>query len=97
MNIIHARDRLENEGRVVCPYCEGQGTLLEEHSPVETDALKMLEFLAERMEYAGVSEAVASSYAKDIRDILSRVMPSEPASEECGVCGEPVKSCCADS
>jgi hypothetical protein len=30
----------------------------------------MLEFLAQRFEYAGVSDAVAKSYARDIRKIL---------------------------
>jgi hypothetical protein len=31
---------------------------------------EMLEFLADRLEYAGVAEVVARSYAKDIRLIL---------------------------
>jgi hypothetical protein len=30
----------------------------------------MLEFLADRFEYAGVSDIVAKSYARDIRRIL---------------------------
>ena len=38
--------------------------------PVATTPQEMLEFLADRFEYAGVSEAVAKAYARDIRKIL---------------------------
>ena len=38
--------------------------------PVADNPREMLEFLADRFEYAGVSEGVARSYARDIRKIL---------------------------
>ena len=38
--------------------------------PVATTPKDMLEFLADRLEFAGVSHAVALSYAQDIRNIL---------------------------
>jgi hypothetical protein len=38
--------------------------------PVATTPQEMLEFLAGRFEYAGVSDLVAKSYAQDIRWIL---------------------------
>jgi len=40
------------------------------NTPVATTPKDMLEFLANRFEYAGVSEAVALWYARDIRRIL---------------------------
>ena len=39
-------------------------------NPVATTPQEMLEFLADRFEYAGVSDIVAKSYARDIRRIL---------------------------
>jgi hypothetical protein len=40
------------------------------NDPVATTPQEMLEFLAGRFEYAGVSDIVAKSYAQDIRKIL---------------------------
>lgn len=40
------------------------------NNPVATTPLDMLEFLAARFEYAGVSDGVAKYYARDIRKIL---------------------------
>lgn len=40
------------------------------NDPVATTPKDMLEFLANRFEYAGVSHCVARHYAKDIRLIL---------------------------
>ena len=40
------------------------------NDPVATTPQEMLEFLAGRFEYAGVSESVAKYYARDIRLIL---------------------------
>jgi len=40
------------------------------NDPVATTPQEMLEFLAHRFEFAGVSEAVAEHYARDIRKIL---------------------------
>jgi hypothetical protein len=40
------------------------------NDPVATTPREMLEFLAGRFEHAGVSEAVAEYYARDIRKIL---------------------------
>ena len=40
------------------------------NEPVATTPQEMLEFLAYRFEYAGVSETVAKWYARDIRKIL---------------------------
>ncbi len=40
------------------------------NDPVATTPKEMLEFLADRLEYAGVAEVVARSYARDIRLIL---------------------------
>lgn len=40
------------------------------NDPVATTPQDMLEFLADRFEYAGVGDAVAISYARDIRKIL---------------------------
>jgi hypothetical protein len=59
------------EGSELCRYCHGKGHHLEENSPVGTNAIGMLEFLADRMEYAGVGELVAKSYARNIRLILN--------------------------
>lgn len=41
------------------------------NTPVATDPIGMLKFLANRFEHAGVSECVASIYAHDIRKILA--------------------------
>ena len=41
------------------------------NTPVATDPIGMLKFLANRFEHAGVGEAVASIYAHDIRKILA--------------------------
>ena len=57
---------------------EGHPTLRETAQPVAfplseediTLGQEMLEFLAHRFEYAGVSETVAKWYARDIRKIL---------------------------
>lgn len=38
--------------------------------PVAINPKEMLEFLADRLEYAGIAEGVARSYARDIRLIL---------------------------
>jgi hypothetical protein len=38
--------------------------------PVAITPQEMLEFLADRFEYAGVSDLVAKAYARDIRKIL---------------------------
>jgi hypothetical protein len=43
----------------------------EEDAPVANTPKEMLEFLADRLEYAGVSDIVAKSYASDIRKILA--------------------------
>ena len=40
------------------------------NDPVATTPQEMLEFLAGRFEFAGVSESVAKYYARDIRLIL---------------------------
>jgi len=40
------------------------------NDPVVMTPQEMLEFLAQRFEYAGVSETVAKWYARDIRKIL---------------------------
>ena len=40
------------------------------NDPIATTPQEMLEFLAHRFEYAGVSETVAKCYALDIRKIL---------------------------
>jgi hypothetical protein len=40
------------------------------NDPVATTPQEMLEFLAHRLEYAGVSDSVAKYYARDIRLIL---------------------------
>lgn len=40
------------------------------NKPVATTPKEMLEFLANRFEYAGVSHPVALKYARDIRQIL---------------------------
>jgi hypothetical protein len=40
------------------------------NDPVATTPQEMLEFLAGRLEYAGVADVVAKSYARDIRLIL---------------------------
>jgi hypothetical protein len=40
------------------------------NDPVATTPQEMLEFLANRFEYAGVSDLVAKHYARDIRLIL---------------------------
>ena len=40
------------------------------NDPVAATPQEMLEFLAHRFEYAGVSETVAKWYARDIRKIL---------------------------
>ena len=40
------------------------------NDPIATTPQEMLEFLAQRFEYAGISDAVAKSYARDIRKIL---------------------------
>ena len=40
------------------------------NDPIATTPQEMLEFLAHRFEYAGVSETVAKWYARDIRKIL---------------------------
>ncbi len=40
------------------------------NEPVATNPKEMLEFLAGRMEYAGIAHAVALGYARDIRKIL---------------------------
>lgn len=45
--------------------------LTDEAAPVATDARGMLEFLSARFKHAGVSEAVAESYARDIDAILA--------------------------
>lgn len=45
--------------------------LTDEAAPVATDARSMLEFLSARFKHAGVSEAVAESYARDIDAILA--------------------------
>lgn len=42
------------------------------NTPVADDPLAMLEFLANRMENAGVADAVAQIYARDIRRILDK-------------------------
>lgn len=42
------------------------------HLPTLTDPVQALEFLQGRMEFAGVGEAVARSYADDLANILSR-------------------------
>jgi hypothetical protein len=41
-------------------------------TPALHDPVQALEFLAGRMEFAGVSEGVAKWYAQDIRDILEK-------------------------
>lgn len=40
------------------------------NDPIATTPQEMLDFLAHRFEYAGVSETVAKCYALDIRKIL---------------------------
>jgi hypothetical protein len=40
------------------------------NTPVASDPESMLRFLAGRLEFAGVSESVATLYARDIRKIL---------------------------
>lgn len=40
------------------------------NDPVADNPKEMLEFLAHRFEFAGVSEVVAKYYARDIRKIL---------------------------
>jgi hypothetical protein len=65
-------DRQADPHLVLCRYCAGKGVLREEHEPVETDGRRMLDFLAGRLEYAGVSDLVARHYAADIRKILAR-------------------------
>jgi hypothetical protein len=40
------------------------------NDPVASTPKEMLEFLANRFEYAGVSDVVAKYYARDIRKIL---------------------------
>lgn len=42
------------------------------NDPVATNPKDMLEFLAARVEYAGIGEAVAALYARDIRLILKQ-------------------------
>lgn len=59
------------EGYERCRWCNGKGYCYEEHDPIAFEAKEMLEFLAGRMEFAGVGEAVAKSYARDIRRLLS--------------------------
>lgn len=45
------------------------------NTPVATTPEKMLRFLANRMEYAGVADGVARLYAEDIRAILKEHYP----------------------
>lgn len=40
------------------------------NNPIASTPKEMLEFLANRFEYAGVSDGVAKYYARDIRKIL---------------------------
>ena len=47
------------------------------NEPIATTPQEMLEFLAHRFEYAGVSDAVAKSYARDIRMIIETHFESE--------------------
>lgn len=48
------------------------------NTPVATTPKGMLEFLAGRMEFAGVSDGVARLYAEDIRSILANMDPQYP-------------------
>ena len=50
-------------------------------APVATEPIGMLQFLARRMELAGVSGAVCQVYAHDIRKILAAIEKIRPASE----------------
>jgi hypothetical protein len=47
------------------------------NAPVATTPKEMLEFLANRFEFAGVSDAVAQHYARDIRKILEEFWRTE--------------------
>lgn len=47
------------------------------NDPCFTTPQKALEFLANRFEFAGVSEGVALMYARDIRKILAEYYPLE--------------------
>jgi hypothetical protein len=47
------------------------------NDPVATTPQEMLEFLAGRLEYAGVADVVAKSYARDIRLILKEHFGAE--------------------
>jgi hypothetical protein len=72
MKIIHCIVNEDTpEGYHVCRYCSGKGYHPEEHEPIAHNAREMLEFLAGRMEYAGIGEEVAKSYARDIRLLLN--------------------------
>lgn len=42
------------------------------NDPVAETPEEMLRFLAHRLEYAGVSESVAGTYARDIRYVLEK-------------------------
>ena len=46
------------------------------NDPVATTPGEMLLFLADRLEYAGVSEGVAAVYARDIRSVLEQHFPN---------------------
>jgi hypothetical protein len=50
-------------------------------TPVATDAIGMLEFLAGRFEFAGVGGAVAETYAHHIRKLLASMANPRPASD----------------
>jgi hypothetical protein len=51
------------------------------NDPVATTARGMLEFLAGRFEFGGVSHAVAKVYAQDIRKILASLDQEDPPSD----------------
>lgn len=56
-----------------CRYCDGNGFVREQDDPIAYESYELLNFLAGRMEYAGINELVAKSYARSIRLYLSGV------------------------
>lgn len=52
------------------------------NTPVAETPEEMLRFLAGRLEYAGTSDGVAATYARDIRYVLDKYY-AEPAPPEC--------------
>ena len=90
---IHApADRVQPERGEAVPRCDDPECGCKE--PTFTEPMEAIEFLAGRMEFAGVAEGVAKSYARDLRAILDRTAPAPPTDASGGVTDAMTQAAC---